>query len=431
MTQDLSSHIRDYIKKRESDKLALANKEAEKRLSTTESGALATDPDLLEKRAQIKAEHQVEGWLTKAAARAAQITFATHPVKFTHSDAKGSSIYAAYASDLGAALPYLSTACLREPAIDVDGNAAALDVAGLLQVESNGVSLLAQIADGDVSSLAPLAKNPEQLHGWQSGLERAVIQKAPSTHTLSKQVFFPVANSDYHLISPLFSSSLAQALFERINSSRFSDEAKALRELRRKKQHSTEATVEFRNLAIKKFGGTNTQNVSQLNNRRGGRTYLLSCQPPTWTAQAKPPATHYSFWKEYDRRAWRAANQLRLFLERSLTHSNTIQIRTERETRVDQLIEILIQYAAEIQTAGFTPGWSTTTNLRLSEQRWLDPLWLDQKALEAQTAVDDWRSEIAGLFAFWLNRKLQTNKLSLGDAEYHAWAKKMHDYLEV
>ena len=79
-------------------------------------------------------------WLDGAAQRACQISMVTHAAKFTHSSAKGSNILAA---DLGQDRRYLDTASLPSPVLDAVGNAAALDVARLLQLtDDNGLSLL-------------------------------------------------------------------------------------------------------------------------------------------------------------------------------------------------------------------------------------------------------------------------------------------------
>ncbi len=140
----------------------------------------------------------------------------THALKFIHTDAKGSSIYAAAmvnSSDEENS-HYVSTASIPSSIkIDVVGNAAALDVASLLQLEQNGESLIAVIARGDSSALQPFAESENQLSEWMNGFQQVLIPKELSSHTLAKQLYFPVGDNEYHLLSPLFASSLVQELY--------------------------------------------------------------------------------------------------------------------------------------------------------------------------------------------------------------------------
>lgn len=179
-------------------------------------------------------------WLDDAAKRAKQITLVTHAPKFTHGDARG--IGARVEGQEGEG--FLSTASLTTPAIDVIGNAAALDVANLLLLEADGKRLVDQIQDGDASSLAVFTKDKVQLETWCDGLSQALVGSTLTTHTLAKQTYFPV-DEGYHLLSPLFASSLCHALYQRIEQARFGDEAKAAREARRKNECSDLSVVDF------------------------------------------------------------------------------------------------------------------------------------------------------------------------------------------
>ena len=135
------------------------------------------------------------------ARRCRQAGQADHPgdpcPKFTHGDARG--IGARVEGQEGEG--FLSTASLTTPAIDVIGNAAALDVANLLLLEADGKRLVDQIQDGDASSLAVFTKDKVQLETWCDGLSQALVGSTLTTHTLAKQTYFPV-DEGYHLLSP-------------------------------------------------------------------------------------------------------------------------------------------------------------------------------------------------------------------------------------
>ncbi|RLM16765.1 type I-F CRISPR-associated protein Csy1 [Gibbsiella quercinecans] len=251
---------------------------------------------LAAERQGINDRYQVRAWLTDAASRAEQISLVTHALKFTHSDAKGSSVFSA--APVEESPEYLSTASLRQPAVDAVGNAAALDVAKLLQTEYGGDSLAAALQREDHAALAVLTDDPQQLTQWITGFKRALTDKQLSSHKLAKQIYFPLsdtaAGSQYHLLSPLYSSSLAQALHQRITVARFSDEAKAIRQARKEQRWHDAIDVSYPNLAVQNMGGTKPQNISFLNSGRRGKSYLLPCAAPVWQSIAKPPLQHKS-----------------------------------------------------------------------------------------------------------------------------------------
>ncbi|AXV35302.1 type I-F CRISPR-associated protein Csy1 [Aeromonas caviae] len=348
-------------------------------------------------------------WLDDAAKRAKQITLVTHAPKFTHGDARG--IGARVEGQEGEG--FLSTASLTTPAIDVIGNAAALDVANLLLLEADGKRLVDQIQDGDASSLAVFTKDKVQLETWCDGLSQALVGSTLTTHTLAKQTYFPV-DEGYHLLSPLFASSLCHALYQRIEQARFGDEAKAAREARRKNECSDLSVVDFPHLAEQHFGGTKPQNVSLLNSKRYGRAYLLSCQPPTWQDRLTAPENQEHFWKRYEHRVAATLGELNRFLKSVEQADNNDAIKQRRADLVDDLVGALLNYGAELRT--LPSGWSRAMAEPLNEAfcRWLDPI-------DSQALSDEEANQIALAFGRRLNQRLQKRLTHVGDAELHVW----------
>ena len=423
----LSEKIVNYIQARARARLEKFDKDAESQRAKVadDSAALADlNAGLAKSRTEEEAKFEPKAWLTDAASRAKQISMVTHALKFTHTDAKGTSVYVqTQASNSLPGHHYLSTAVLSEPAVDVVGNAAALDVASLLQLEDNGVSLINLIAQDDTSALAPFAESEEQLAEWMSGFKAALVDKELSSHKLAKQLYFPVAEGRYHLISPLYASSLSQALHERITASRFSEEAKAARKARREGIYCETATVDYPAVAIQSFGGTKPQNVSQLNSSRRGKSFLLNCQPPAWVTRLTPLVKHErAFWDEYDRRAWRTAKALQKFLIDNINRDSNKMIRETRADYVDSLVDLLLQFAAEVQGLTEYAGWSAESKLSMAEQLWLDPL-RDDPEFRQQREAKGWQQDIANQFASWLNHKLKDDKLVMKDVEHREWSK--------
>jgi CRISPR-associated protein Csy1 len=414
---ELSEKIASYIQNRATARSEKLEKDAEKQRKESDEGSLES----AQKRAEHEASFKPASWLTDAATRAKQINVVTHALKFTHSDAKGSSIYLHKVGDGPEEPRYLSTSTLSDIKADVVGNAAALDVAGLLRLEDGErVSLINRIAQGDTSSLAPFAENDDQLAEWVSGFKAVLTDKELSSHQLAKQLYFPLPDGGYHLLSPLYASSLAQALYQRITDSRYSDDAMALRKARREEKYSVSETVDYLAVAVQNFGGTKPQNVSQLNSGRGGKSFLMSCQPPVWRKQDKPPSSGNAFWREFDRRAWKTAKELKDYLTSIKDRSSTKARRDVRADLVDELMDTLFFYASEIIGMTDQVGWSAHSALPLSEQLWLDPL-RDDEEFQRKRESDDWQTEIAERFASWLNRKLESDKLAMKDAEYREW----------
>ncbi|WP_233967854.1 type I-F CRISPR-associated protein Csy1 [Pectobacterium polaris] len=420
--EKLKAFILSYISTRKQAKLDAFDKETEKKRATLSGEALAEEElELAEKRREIEQKHEVHVWLTDAASRAGQISLVTHALKFTHSDAKGSSIFSA---ETAADAKTLSTATLAQPAIDAVGNAAALDVARLLQTEHDGDSLVAALQRGDHRALEALAENPEQLTQWLAGFQQVFTDRQPSSHKLAKQIYFPTENSEYHLLSPLYSSSLAQALHQRINAVRFGDEAKDIRKARKDNLWHDQLDISYPNLAVQNMGGTKPQNISSLNSSRSGRSYLLSCAPPQWNSIEKPPQQHDSIFRprgevDYHTRATLA--QMQRFLLSVKEVENNRDIRQQRLHYLDQLIDQLFFYVSSVQN--LPAGWSAESELKRAQQLWLDPYRAETDTVfRREREAEDWQKAVAYDFGRWLNRRLKHEELIFGEVERREWS---------
>lgn len=412
--EHLSAFITDYITARRQPKLEAFDKEAQKRLVQGESEA-----DIVADRQALEARYQPRTWLADAARRAGQISLVTHAAKFTHSDAKGSSIY----SETSAAEGYLSTAALPVLLSDAVGNAAALDVAKLLQTEVGGDSLLACLRRGEHRPLRAFAESDAELAQWVEGFSRALAPAEPASHKLAKQVYFPV-DGGYHLLNPLFATSLAHAVQSRIVEARFGDAAKEAREAWKAKRQHDAPVVFYPGLAEMHFGGTKPQNISALNSARGGRMSLLSCRPPEWERQNSPPKGLRSIFAargDFNRHARPVIGRVNALLDKSARY-NVGQIRRARESYIDQLIDLLFAHVATLQQESWK-GWTLNNpDLPAHQQLWLDP-WRGQSdaAFRAGREQGDWQKLVADDFARWLNQRLRVAKLEVGNVERREW----------
>jgi len=411
----LTVFIERFINGRRQTKLEAFDKEAAKRLSADNS----LESEILQQRRELELRYETRAWLTDAANRAGQISLVTHAAKYTHGDSKSSSIFSAVTAKDG----YLSTASLAKPAADAVGNAAALDVAKLLQTETDGDSLLACLQRGDSSALAELAENDAQLAQWVEGFSRALTTKQPTSHKLAKQIYVPVAGG-YHLLSPLFSSSLAQALHDRMVALRFSEENKAIWAARKNGAWHPQPLVMFPNLAVMNFGGTKPQNISALNSSRGGRVWLLPSTAPLWETLQKPPLKMKTIFGQGPfERTTRQIRRRLIHLLISTGSAKNYQIRQQRDRYIDELIDLLFNLAADIQREEWA-GWTDDENCRLKahQQLWLDP-WRtkNDEAFRAERDKDNWQDAVADDFALWLNSHLRRADMAVGQTERHEW----------
>ncbi|MCM7531225.1 type I-F CRISPR-associated protein Csy1 [Enterobacter quasiroggenkampii] len=409
----LSAFIAEYIAGRRQTKLEAFDKEAAKR-SAEESATIAAE------RRDLELRYEPKAWLTDAAKRAGQINLVTHAAKFTHGDSKSSSIYSEAVAQEG----YLCTAALSGLEPDAVGNAAALDVAKLLQTRVNdGDSLLASLKRGDHTALAAFTDDANQLSEWIAGFSRALTPGEPTSHKLAKQSYFPV-DDDYHLLSPLFATSLVHAMHQKMIAFRFGDDVKAIWKARREKTwHPTPLTL-FPDSAEIHFGGTKPQNISYLNSVRGGRSWLLSCQPPQWKKTEKPPTTLRSIFTsggQFDRRANSTVQLLVSLLTRTGDYTN-VRIREARDEYIDALIDLLFVVASELQRDTWQNWTLSCQRLVGHQQLWLDP-WRTKtdEAFRLERDKDDWQVSVAADFALWLNTRLRKGLKDIEKVEQREW----------
>lgn len=388
------------------------------------------------KYAELQEQYRFDNWVEDAARRVSQLQVVTHTLKATHPDAKGSSLF--IPPEALSTTPWVGSHLLDNGyATDVVGNAAALDVYKFLKLEFQGQTLLALAQAEDAEFRAALNDSPKQAQVWADAFSSITDSKGNSRSSIrAKQIYWlvgdePAQDEDFHLLSPLYPSSLVHRVFQRIQHDRFSDEAKAARQARREHKPAETGHADYLNLATQKLGGTNTQNISQLNSERGGNNYLLASLPPVWHSRSKrPPLKTDSVFPRFVRSKqprW-LLEQLHAFL--SSEPPANIQTRRRVDAYVDSLIEELILFSAHLHE--LEPGWSADPDCRLveAEQLWLDP-WRAEydEVFAARRAFGDWVDEVQHRFANQVNKALAD--LLVGDHEHHDWSGRIHKKLNA
>jgi len=389
------------------------------------------------KRSELIAQYQPAVWLEDAARRVRQIQAVTHALKPIHPDARGSNLYLVPEqlpprSEIGSHL------LGQDFSADIVGNAAALDVYKFLKIEIDGHSLLALLQNEDADAIHALDADHNKARQLRDAFV-ALTEPAegpPISHPLAKQMYWltgadPADDAAYHLLAPLYATSLAHAVYHRIQNDRSGETNTQIRQARRKNEFHAGVLHDYPNLAVQKLGGTQPQNISQLNSERRGNNYLLSCAPPhPW--QRSKFRSPYKITSFFDRiygkltEVEKVISDLRHFLK---TDPRPImETRDRRDAYIDTLIDELLQLAAHYQN-NLPAGWSRHPDIMLHEDEclWLDPYRArlpEEAEFRKQWLKMDWPEQIGLRFARWVNGKLE-QYLPVGDIESRHWKKEL------
>ncbi|MBN3857921.1 type I-F CRISPR-associated protein Csy1 [Paraburkholderia sp. Ac-20340] len=385
------------------------------------------------RRANLVAEFHRDTWLHNAARRVKQIQAVTHSLKPVHPEARGTNLYVKPA-DLPT-LEELGTHAVGERfAVDVTGNAAALDVYKLLKLESGGRTLLDALQSNASDAIAALSDNPAEARVLRDAFISltAVREGSIESHTWAKQVYWLIGddaadNTQYHLLSPLYATSLAQAVFDDVHDARFGESNKLARSARRNGQSFDGVYREYRQLAVQRLGGTKPQNISQLNSERGGINYLLASLPPAWRDQkpSLPARTRSVFEYIFGARREVRANVMQLV---KFLQTNPVANRDTRDTvraYVNRLVDEMTLYAGEL--SHHPAGWSRASvfdELSDEEKLWLDPLRVelpDESEFADRWMSMDWPMQIGEHFGKWLTARLTKDLIGMGYEHSHEW----------
>lgn len=385
------------------------------------------------KKEELIAKHQLKTWVSDASHRVTQIQQVTHALKFIHPDAKGTNLFSEGNPNAGALL--VGTHTLSHKTADVVGNAAALDVNKFLRLEVNGKSLLTLVLEKSVALQHALSENDVEAKAWIVQFASIVdAPNTPSSHKHAKQLYWPVGEDDYHVLAPLYPTSLVHHVWQEINNAYFSDQAKEAREAHKSDKPHTHGYSRYPGIVVQNFGGTKPQNISQLNSERGGKSYLLSSVPPKWTPQFNLPLKKESIfdgWFPSRPEVKHLTKSLREFLDRVQVQNN-IFIRDTRKEFVSRIIDELLATAAELRDR--EEVWTELASCKLNEaqQLWLNPYRCQHdEAFNAKYHLGHWKEEVCRHFSLWLNAVINYKKkpLPLGESEAEEWQTNLQDAL--
>ncbi len=330
----------------------------------------------------------------------------THIAKLTHSSSTGSSFLDRSSSTKSG---YLTTSSLIDEIIDgTYPNARLSKQVKFLMLEHDGNSLFDEIKNNNSSVFSGFEDYPEESKLWVNQY-RKILNKKPSSDFLLKQVYFPV-ESNYHLLTVVRSSSLAQKIYTDYFSKEARKLSNAVNKTRRSEKYSPEISKQA--LGVCKIAPTQSQpqNVSVMLGKMGGQIRLFSAQPPVWKSQKKPPIYRNSWF--YENKIYHTTKEDINFLREFLMRFDYLNLSIRDPKReawiikwVNRIISNILFFAEDTQN--LTPGWSGTPGIRLKleQQYFLDPYRSDD-IFQAARKNSNWQTVVCADFAAWLNSKL-------------------------
>jgi len=360
-----------------------------------------------------------EVWLEGVLANLSKCTLATHNGKFTNPDSTV-MLYDTSKDESSRGLVMTSSAVHK---MDCYQGAQFIPSGRFLLTEmEDGRACLEHLQAGESDVYREIGKfgvNPEQVN---EALGRIAKTEPCKTSRELRQVYFPIGEGKYHLLTVMPASSLLETMKEIIDGMKnhWSDTKD------KKKDVYGEAADHLVDLTKIKFGGTKPQNISTLNANSKGVAFLLPSLPPI-IMQDHVILPQQDFFRECV--PYAAYSYIIRNLHKSFTiDKNNLRIRKSIHDYLENAADCCISAAAIVM---LTPaGWSHDKryrNLPLSQKIWLDVGYIDERK------TDSWHKEIGQQFGRWLIRQYirieGKKRVPLGDEEMQMFAEVMEDAL--
>lgn len=267
----------------------------------------------------------------------------------------------------------------------------------------------------------------------ESLLKMGVSPKIQASSKNLKQVFFPIEDGEYHLLTVLPPSCVMQTVHEKVKERRnaFFEQMKE----RKKAEHDTDAANEdkdtkedvglFINGVIIRYGSSKPVNIASINNNRmsGYSTMLLAKPPSVGKHKVRHPKN--SFFKECLRVKKDFSYLFKTLHKLYSTQYNNKEIRDTLRDVEANIIERVLMRVYPLREESV--GWSEETNLSLVEK-----IWLDDKYKELREGKE-WQHDIAERFASWMIDTYfylhKESSVSLEEGEFNALRKEIEEFV--
>ena len=390
---------------------------------------------------KLKSDYESTRWLAEVfnsiqEMQNHQLSFATHTAKGVHTALKTENVIGISNIKLPAGL--VGSQSIPHLMIDANSNNPGSHsgylkyIIGFINVEVNGVRIYELIQSKHVVMMEFFKKYQQE--SSFDYLNKLLLKKplGEQTDGKNKQLLFYQQDGDYTCLIPLYPTSIAHYVYQKISNVKYSEVNLQARKNRRENKDPT-SYCDMPNLAVTILGGTNSNNVSRLNNIQGGRNYLLPSLPPK-ISQGREFALSKFCENFFDSKALRHSTQddFQYVIHVVEDTRNVVTVRDKRKDAIDRMLHTIFAIAHQLQNKPV--GWSKEYALPLAQKIWLDPYRgdLDGEAEFAnEKAKNDWQKMILEDFASWFNQSLRTAlkelKFEFADAEYSEWQREIEE----
>lgn len=388
----------------------------------------ASEKKLVSIKTNLLAEYEFSNWMKNTfeslnVVQKEGISLATHLAKGIHSSSKSSNLIIQKPKD-GTDCAFVNSNTVLALPIDANNSNTATFITPLNYI----VNFLNIFADEKRFYQLIIQNNEQMREFFKKYLDLTSFDflrnllstniESPKISDRDKQILFPISDNNYITLFPIYPSSLAHEVFKQINHIKYQE------------KHS-----QIVDLAFVRLGGTKPLNVGVLNNKQGGRNYLLPSLPPKFkgsdSIRIAPYAQSIFESKSIE---YYAKDDLQAVFEVIQDMGKGVDIRDKRKLAIDKMIACIFEIAMDIQQNRIA-GWSKEKeyeNLPMFEKYWLDP---NRSELDGEEDFkharenEDWHNDIAQRFSNWLQKTLKNKfpeiKQDFGEPEYYEWFREM------
>ena len=393
----IADFIRDETEKY-NNKVKLHNANAEK------ANREIIEKNTGEKLKKLKPLQSPEQWLQDIAENSRQCMLATHVGKFTSPAAKVNVFSDLRMPESKGYVCSMNTNCRY--ARDIVASGAFSSTTKFLFKELEDGRPVLEHLEGNTeeikSELSGFTDDYEGLRGSLLGLRKPAIEDGTDWNV--RQVYFPLGNGEYQILTPLTSSPLLFEIKRRV------------REIGKKQYELYEKGPRaFSGITAIAYGGEQPQNISCLNFSNGGEGYLLPSVPPVIEKQYKR-TPKYNFFRECLFKGYfkHEFEQLKQLVD---SEKNNVYMREKVKYTLSDIIDKVVYCAAGLQT--LPAGWTNTDRCKdlPDEQK----LWLDAGNNAKRLESEDWAVKVAKAITAWVIRtfgSLYKSRIISGDIEF-------------
>ena len=362
--------------------------------------------------------------------------FATHIGKYTNPTVKAILLDKKANTDKEGRFVATSTADCQ-PDVFLSGGAASAPVGKLavLELEDGKTVYEHLLADDNFirDDVEKLGADYDVFRENLLKLSAGAVGKTSSKNL--KQVFFPVKDGEYHLLTVMPPSCVIQTVHKKVQERKnaFFEQMKERKKVERETEINAGEGVEIVKEEIAapiqgvtiRYGSSKPVNIASINNNRvsGYSTMLLAKAPSVGKRKVRHPKN--SFFRES---LWAKRDFAYLFGALHKLYRTQYNNKEIRDTLRDVEANIIERVLLRVYPLREEPaGWSEETNLSLVEKIWLDDKY---KGLRDDK---EWQHDIAERFASWMMDTYfylnQEKSVSLEEGEFNALRKEIEEFV--